>query len=138
MLEKRFYSLHKVDNETKEALVKQISRILSGIDYLVFAYIHGSFTEGGSFRDIDVAVYLTGPVKELDLESDISFALTEKTGYPVEIRIINNATVAFQMEVLRKGRLLLSGDDEVRTGFIENVSSRYREYSHFRNILLSA
>lgn len=138
MIEKRFFDLHTVDNETKEVIVKHIRQILSGIDFIVFAYIHGSFTERGSFRDIDIAVYSARPVKELDLESDMSYTLTDKTGYPVDVRIINNAPVAFQMEVLRKGRLILSRDEEVRTGFIENVSSKYREYSHFRNILLSA
>lgn len=138
MLEKRFFNLNTVDNEMKEELIKRISHTLSAIENLVFAYIHGSFIEGGSFRDIDVAVYSAMPARELDFESDLSYELTEKTGYPVDVKMLNNAPVAFQMAVLQKGRLILSREEEVRTGFIENVGSRYREYAHFRNILLNA
>lgn len=138
MLEKRFFKPNTVADEMKEEIIKGIRIYLSNIEHLVFAYLHGSFTEGGNFRDIDVAVYTTGPVRELNLESDLSYELTEKTGYPVEVKMINNAPVAFQMAVLQSGRLVFSRDDEGRTDFIESVSNRYREYTHFRNILLSA
>ena len=138
MLEKMFFNLNTVDDKIKEELIKNISNTLTGIEHLVFAYIYGSFIEGGSFRDIDVAIYSTSPASELDFESDLSYELTEKAAYPVDVRMINNAPVAFQMAVLRNGRLILSREEDVRTGFIENVSSRYREYVHFRNILLSA
>lgn len=77
-------------------------------------------------------------MRDIELESDLSYELTDKTGYPVEVRIINNASIAFQMAVLRKGRLLISKANNVRTDFIENTSRRYREYSHFRNLILAA
>lgn len=138
MHEKRFFKENKIDEEARERIIKIIKNYLSDKKDVLFAYIHGSFAEGCRFRDIDLALFMKIPEKELELESDFSYELTEKTGYPVEVRIINNASVAFQMAVLRKGKLLLNRDDNFRTDFIEDVGRRYWEYSHFRNIILGA
>ena len=135
MLEKRFLKENKIDEDVKEIIIEIIKSHLSDKNDIIFAYLHGSFAERGRFRDIDLAIFLRKPGREIEIESDFSYELTEKTGYPVEVRIMNNASVAFQMAVLRKGRLLLSIEDDVRTDFIENVGRRYRVYSHFRNIV---
>lgn len=135
MLEKRFFQENKIDEGLRERIIETIKSHISGKDDVIFAYLHGSFAESGRFRDIDLAIFIRKPGREIEIESDFSYELTEKTGYPVEVRIINNASVAFQMAVLRKGRLLLSREDDVRTDFIENVGRRYRVYSHFRSIV---
>src|SRR3989338_1989547 len=138
MREKRFFKEHRIDEEGRKGIVEIIKDYLSDKKDIIFAYIHGSFAEGSSFKDIDIAIFRGKPINTIEFESDLSYELTEKTGYPVEVRVINNAHVAFQMAVLRKGRLLLSRVDDVRTDFIENVGRRYREYTHFRNIVLEA
>jgi len=138
MREKRFFKEHRIDEEGRKGIVEIIKDYLSDKKDIIFAYIHGSFAEGSSFKDIDIAIFRGKPINTIEFESDLSYELTEKTGYPVEVRVINNAPVAFQMAVLRKGRLLLSRVDDVRTDFIENVGRRYREYTHFRNIVLEA
>jgi hypothetical protein len=138
MLEKRFFKENKIDEKRREQIIRRIKDYFLDKDDVVFAYLHGSFIESLKFRDIDIAIFVKNPVREIELESDLSYELTDKTGYPVEVRIINNASIAFQMAVLRKGRLLISKADNVRTDFIENTSRRYREYSHFRNLILAA
>jgi predicted nucleotidyltransferase len=138
MIERRFFKLNKIDEATRDKIVEIIKVHLSDRKDVAFAYLHGSFVEGGSFRDIDVAIYTTEFVDELAIESDLSYELTEKAEYPVEVRVINKAPVAFQMAVLRKGRLILSGSEETRTDFIEDAGRRYREYAHFRNIMAGA
>jgi len=85
-----------------------------------------------------VAIFINQPGQKLQIESDLAYELTEKTGYPVEVRVINRAPVAFQLAVLRDGRLLLSHSEKIRTDFIEDVGRRYREYTPFRNITLGA
>lgn len=138
MLERRFFKENLIDEELRERIIEIIKSHLLGREDVSFAYLHGSFAEGNRFRDIDVAIFMRDPVREMEVESDLSYELSEKTSYPVEVRIINNASVAFQMAVLRKRKLLLSKEDDVRTDFIEDVGRRYREYSHFRNIVLGA
>lgn len=49
---------------------------------------------------------------------------------------MNNAPVAFQMAIIKEGKLLFSRNEEERTNFIEKICRRHREYSHFRNLLL--
>ncbi len=138
MLEKRFFKENKIDEKRREQIIRRIKDYFLDKDDVVFAYLHGSFIESLKFRDIDIAIFVKNLVREIELESDLSYELTDKTGYPVEVRTINNASIAFQMAVLRKGRLLISKADNVRTDFIENTSRRYREYSHFRNLILAA
>jgi len=121
---------------TKDHIIDSVRKALAEMKETLFAYLHGSFLEGGAFRDIDIGVYTSCKVDTLKYESDVSFAMSEKIGYPVEVRIINDAPVAFQMAVLRKGAVLKDTDREIRTDFIEDVGRRYREYGHFRNILL--
>ena len=118
--------------------MKAIKEGLSKKEAVIFAYLHGSCAEGGSFRDIDVATFVSEHCREIEIESDLSYELTEKTSYPVEVKVINKAPVAFQMAVLRKGIVLFSRSEVVRTDFIEDVSKRYREYTRFRDIFLDA
>ncbi|MBI4584897.1 MAG: nucleotidyltransferase domain-containing protein [Planctomycetes bacterium] len=102
---------------------------------IVFAYAHGSFVKEEKFRDLDVGIYLH-ETQGIFYESDLSYRLTRRLGVEVEVREIQEAPLAFQMAVLRDGKLLFSRDEELRTDFIERVSKRYPEYAHFRNLFL--
>lgn len=137
MREKRFFEEHELTSKKRNALLEKLKEKLSAKDFVVFAYLHGSFAEGGRFRDIDIAVYTESPEGEIQDESELAAALSEKIHYPVEIKIINKAPVSFQMAVLRNGLVLITRDEKRRTDFIEDVSRRYGEYSHFRNIVLA-
>lgn len=137
MIEKRFLKENKIDKEAKTRLTEIITNYLLEREDIIFAYLHGSFMEDNGFRDIDIALFMQELVEELKTESDLSCDLREKTGYPVEVRIINRASVAFQMAILRKGSVLLSRSEDMRTDFIEKVGRKYREYVHFRNIVMS-
>jgi len=53
---------------------------------------YGSFVDGPGFRDIDVAIWTTADAMEpVDLR--LGIALTRIAGYPVDVRIINQAPV---------------------------------------------
>lgn len=138
MIEIRFLKKQHIDTATRERIIKVIKEELSKNEGVIFAYLHGSCAEGDSFRDIDVATFVGEHCREIEIESDLSYELSEKTSYPVEVKVVNKAPVAFQMAVLRKGIVLFSRSENVRTDFIEDVSKRYREYTHFRDILLDA
>ena len=135
--EKRFLPKLNVKPEEREQLIKKITdRLLLKKD-IVFAYIHGSFLTSESFRDIDIGIFVS-TAKDFIFESDISYELSSALGYEVEVRIINNAPAAFQMSVLRDGKVLFSRDEALRSDFIENVGRKYRDYAHFRNIFMEA
>lgn len=138
MIESRFLKKQHIDTATRERIINVIKEGISKNEAVIFAYLHGSCAEGDSFRDIDVAIFVGEHGREIEIESDLSYELTEKTSYPVEVKVVNKAPVAFQMAVLRKGIVLFSRSEHVRTDFIEDVSKRYREYTRFRDILLDA
>lgn len=136
-MEKRFLPKRTASPVERERLIRAITdRLLLEPDILL-AYLHGSFVAEESFRDIDVAV-LTAAPRDFTLESDLSFDLSKALGHEIEVRVMNDAPVAFQMAVIRDGRLLTSRDDDARTAFIEDVGRRYREYAHFRNVFMEA
>lgn len=135
--EKRFLPKRDASSAERERLVKAIADRLSREQDIQFAYLHGSFAAGEAFRDIDIGVF-TGKKKDLSFESDLSYELSTALGQEVEVRVINDAPVAFQMAVLTGSMLLVSNDDAARADFIENVGRRYREYAHFRNIFKEA
>ena len=136
-IEKRFLPRHDLDREQRIRISALLRERLSEKTEIIFAYIHGSFEENISFRDIDIALYLDRAAA-FDFESDLSYELTRLVGYEVEVRIINKAPVDFQMAVLQKGRVLFSRDEDKRAGFIYDVGKRYKEYAHFRNIFMGA
>lgn len=138
MIEKKFRPKKCIGEEQKRGLITELKTYFSKRDDVAFAYVLGSFCEGTTFRDIDVAAYLLEYEEEFVLESDLSFELSKTTGYPVEVMILNRAPVSFQLSVLKKGVLLVSKSDDLRTDFIDDVGRRYREYSHFRNLALEA
>ena len=136
-IENRYLPRHDLDQEQRSQISALLQERLFRNPEIIFAYIHGSFQESSSFRDIDIALYLDRSVS-LDFESDLSYELMRFVGYEVEVRIMNKAPVEFQMAVLQKGRVLFSRDENKRTGFIYEVGKRYKEYAHFRNIFMEA
>jgi hypothetical protein len=135
--EKRFLPQRTACAEERRRLEQAISDRLRQEPDILFAYVHGSFADGGAFRDIDIGIYMRS-VKGFAFESDLSYELSKATGYEVEVKAINEAPVAFQMAVLRDGKLLFSADDSVRADFIEGVGRKYRDYAHFRNVFMEA
>lgn len=135
--ERRFLPRRTATAVERERLTQAIKKRLMQEPDILFAYLHGSFVNAESFRDIDVGVFTAMP-EGFSYESDLSYGLSQALGHEVEVRVVNDAPVAFQMAVLRDGRLLFSRNDEVRTDFIEDVGRRYREYAHFHNIFMEA
>lgn len=133
--EKRFFKPQHLDPEEKEALLSRIKEGLLQHPEILFAYVHGSFVKEKEFRDIDVGIYISGP-RGAVYDLDLSHELSQRMGMDVEVRAIQEAPIAFQMAVVRDGRLLFSRDDELRTSFLEQVSKKYPEYAHFRNLFL--
>jgi predicted nucleotidyltransferase len=135
IIEKRFLPKQELDIGSREALTEKLKAKLFLKEDITFAYLYGSFVKNEPFRDIDVAVYVTGN-KGFIFESDLSAELTDTIGFDVGVRILNNAPIAFQMVVLREGMPLFSRDEDLRTDFLERVSKRYPEHAHFRNIFI--
>jgi len=86
--------------EERKKMEEALSNGLEKEESILFAYLDGSFTEGRPFRDIDIAFFVVESKiqkeKALDFEMSISLRLEKIIKMPIEVKIINNAPVAFQ------------------------------------------
>lgn len=119
-------TVYKIDSEKRERLEQQLATELGRDEDVVFAYLYGSFAEMQPFHDIDVGVYLdTKDQGRLAGKAlDIAQCLTERLGFPADVRPLNAAPATFLHHVLR-GTLILSRDDRLLEQVIEDTIRRY-------------
>jgi predicted nucleotidyltransferase len=121
--------------EQRDSLRRRLRSELESYQEILFAYLHGSFLdEGLPYQDVDVAIYLDPTrVAYQDLfeyEMTLSVDLTLDLRVPVDIHVLNEATLGFQHSVLHRGELLFSRDDERLTNLIEKVGLAYMEFAY--------
>ena len=136
MREPRFQKPFQVSPEERTRILDTLREALASREWIVFAYLYGSFARGGPARDIDVALYVEPAWDRFPVESDLALELTQQIGHPVDVKIINQAPVAVRMEVLRSGKPLFCRDAQRRAEFIEQTSKQYLEYAHLRDLSL--
>jgi len=111
----------------------RLREALEAREEIVFAYLHGSFAEGPPFRDVDVAIYLDPTVAMtidiFDYEMDLSVELTRTLRLPVDVHILNGASLGFQHSALQ-GEALLVRDEDKLTDFIERVAIEYMDFAY--------
>lgn len=119
----------------KEVLTGKITDILKAKEYILFAYIFGSFVSEDAFKDVDIAIFTSGvesesPMKlELTLEGEIEYAIH----IPVDIRIINDAPVSFIYNVLKGGIVIVDNNKSLRSDFEGLVYKKYFDFQYLRN-----
>ena len=128
-------TVHVINKEQKEDIKKRMADFLQEKPDVIFAYLHGSFLEG-DFRDIDVAVHLTGISKgealqyELNLENELSKFI----GFLADVRILNHASLSFRFSVVKSGILLFSKDERIRCDFECLTIVEYHDFDFLRKI----
>lgn len=135
----------------RERLLAALSASLAAREDVLFAYVYGSFAEGVPFHDIDVGVYLSSACGREDTWADIELAqelelalrrawIASRTGrdrdaeqrpIPVDVRILNEAPIAFGYHVLH-GELLFSRDEETRVRWATQILVRYLDLKPLR------
>lgn len=118
-----------LSNREKERIIGFLRDELSKDKRIVFAFLYGSFLDEEFFRDIDVGVCIKdtdslSPLYEFQLGDELNKAI--KGGFPVEVRIINEAPTTFLYHVI-KGTLLLCRDEDLCSEFITMVARKYND-----------
>ncbi|GAB6101043.1 nucleotidyltransferase domain-containing protein [Thermococcus atlanticus] len=118
--------VYSIGEHEKGRIKRLIKEFLMGREEVLFAYLHGSFLSG-PFRDIDIAVYTDG-------ERDVFYELEleERLGFPVDVRVLNNAPISFIFKV-PKGELLFSRDEEKRCDFESRTMGDYHDFQYYLN-----
>jgi predicted nucleotidyltransferase len=96
-----------------------------------FAILYGSAAEGRTFRDLDIAVWVERARLPVSAEFDSAFALADElesvVAHRVDVRVINDAPLAFRYNVSR-GIPLLVNDDAAFTHFLERTWDEFLDF----------
>lgn len=125
------FKYHKLTAEEKERLLNSLRKELESVDGVVFAYVHGGFIEMEVFRDVDVAIWIKNPQDAFSYEVDLSAKLEANLKTPIDLHVLNQASLSFRHHAFTRGKLLFSKDEETR---IELVDETVRQYADVRTL----
>lgn len=117
--------VHRLPERDREVVLHRLAEALTEQEDIAFAYAHGSFVHQDAFRDIDVAVWTT-PRASIRADVELADGLSSVAGYPVDVRIVNHAPVAFLFKVFR-GRALAVRDERFLSDLIERTARTYHD-----------
>jgi len=114
----------------RKSMMARIGQIISNYPEVLAAYVFGSFLERDDFRDIDIALLLSGSFSSykalklaLRIGSDLDLAIMP--GRDFDVRILNNSHHEFQYEVVKTGLSVFSRDKQEQHDFEAEVLSTY-------------
>lgn len=130
---------YHLSSNRKSTLLERITRHLEdGCREAVAAYLFGSFTDTGSFSDIDIGLLMKEiPPDPTEFELEQEANLERKIGYPVDIRILNAAPAGFCFEAISAKQLLIDRDPDYRADFEGYMLKKYFDFQYFRKRYLA-
>jgi predicted nucleotidyltransferase len=122
------------DERDREQIEDALRRELQGRPEVVLALLHGSFATGGPYRDVDVAISL-GPGRPSRGERfryalDLSVDLRLRLGCPVDVRVLDDAPLAFRYHALG-GRPLVVRDESLLDELRARTWDEYLDFKPF-------
>ena len=116
----------RADPAERERITRTLTKVLESEPNLEFAWLHGSFLGSARFHDIDVGVHLNAAADvRFRRELDLAVRLDRETGFPVDVRMLNDAPATFLFHVFQQGHLLLSRNDELVASLMEQTAREY-------------
>jgi hypothetical protein len=123
----------------RERLIAALERDLRARPEIALAFLHGSFLGGGAYGDIDVAIWLDpARIRREDRDDyalDLAVALHLALGKPVDVRALNEASLAFRYHAL-KGRPLMVHDEELLAELRARTWDEYFDFQPFARAYL--
>lgn len=127
--------LHDIPKIERDNITSLISNVLNRDEDVVFAYLYGSFIGDNPFRDIDIFAYLRNGenpfadavrIKERVFDAFVNAGFNKFAVDDIDVRVINDSSYDFAIDLLSDGLLIVDKDPELRTDYIEQVSDEYR------------
>ena len=118
--------LYQAEPAARERVKRTLTAALESEPDLEFAWLYGSFLSGAGFHDVDVGVHLNAAADvRFRRGLDLAVRLDRGIGFPVDVRVLNDAPVTFLFHVFREGRLLLDRNDERLADLMERTVREY-------------
>jgi len=127
--------VEEVNDIDREQIIGQLRRCLTGREGILLGYLYGSFLRHDGFHDIDIGLLVSGEREPYEsykyamgIASDLERCITPR--YEIDLRILNDAPVEFQYEVVRTGRLLIARDEATRIAFEADVIAKFLDLKY--------
>jgi len=132
------FTYHTLPPKERGRLQAHIRRMLAQDPEVVLAYLHGSFTRGGPFRDVDLALLLRSddPDRAYHYTVRVAAKLEAALGLPVDVQVLNRAPLPFRHHVLTHGILIFSRDDNLRHLLFDITTRMYLDLQAFTRTAL--
>lgn len=119
----------------KEAIKENVTSLLREEKDILFAYLYGSFvcSDETPESDVDIGIYLADANVDAYscMPERLMIKLEEAVGREVDVRVLNGRNVVFLHQVLKKGELLFSRDEQKRVEFETTLYDRYLDFKYY-------
>ncbi|MET1159350.1 MAG: nucleotidyltransferase domain-containing protein [Thermoprotei archaeon] len=106
--EREFFRFYDLAMNKRLEILEYLKHYLEKYSEIVFVIVFGSFTQNTSFRDIDLALYLSKRVDYLEYKLYLDKTLSDLIKYPIDTHILNNAPPWFVKIVCLAGKVLFT------------------------------
>lgn len=111
----------QLSQDERARLITRVKELLQRRTEIQLAVLHGSFQTADSFRDVDLALHLVDGHRERFRDSELEQGVrwSEQLGMPIDVRLLNDAPVAFRYHALKGGLVRMRDEecyDELRAG----------------------
>jgi predicted nucleotidyltransferase len=117
--------------ELKQGWKEDLVVHLTGRLEILFTLLYGSATEGESFRDLDIGIFVDRASVPATLDLDYAFMLADElervVPLPVDVRVINDAPLIFRYNV-SKGIPLVVNDSDAYYFFLERTWDEFLDF----------
>ena len=96
----------RLSPEERAEVVRKVRELVDR-EGVLLALLYGSFVEGDSFRDVDVAVYLAPTANDLLTPLLIEEDIRASVGLPADVRVVNNAPPSVLKHILSRSIVLV-------------------------------
>ncbi len=119
---------YEITEKEKKILLEKLRKALSNIENIFTAIVYGGFTRRNFFRDIDIAVYTGGLVRDpLRFESKLCLELSKITGVRVDVRIVDEAPAWFKMKILKDGLVIYEKTPGAYTLYVKETVGEFQD-----------
>lgn len=115
--------------------VETLREVMDGFSEVRLAYLFGSLAAGTerASSDVDVAVLLT-PEASTKFLDRLTHVLERATGRTVDLVDLATAPPLLAHEIIKKGTIILSRNEEERVNFVTRAVARYLDTAHLRRV----
>jgi len=109
-----------------------LKKIISTSPEIIAVYLFGSYLETpDQARDIDLAILTSDAVNSVNMYLDLYQQFTEIfSPLEVDLLFLKNSSLLLSFEIISKGKVIYSADDDIRTDYEYLISGKYMDFKY--------